>query len=309
MGDPISVTGLVEHHKAYFFAGTLYWRYDIEADKLDSGYPQLIEDGWPSRSFGVYAAFDVPTTPDEDARLHDDNGDLVKDIKYPAGLKRGQAGWDLGINVGNIDQLLEKLRSAKQPKWLGGAKVGPGSITRLGIMAHGAPGRIQIYGSTNQKVMLDADVLAGGASRVKDRMLELEPYLAADATVLFVSCRAGFGESGTQLLLRLSQLWPGRKVVAFWTIGYVSVAKMARKGWFVGGTTEAGMRDTEGISEAVTVAGKAKELFELEIEQNWGDMRRFPWASESSLHARVARNGRIVHDTLKVKAFGGTPDP
>jgi hypothetical protein len=33
--------------KVYFFRGNQYLRYDIAADRVDSGYPLLIADQWP----------------------------------------------------------------------------------------------------------------------------------------------------------------------------------------------------------------------------------------------------------------------
>src|SRR5436189_127118 len=35
------------NQKAYFFRGTQYVRYDIDADKPDEGYPRTIDSGWP----------------------------------------------------------------------------------------------------------------------------------------------------------------------------------------------------------------------------------------------------------------------
>jgi hypothetical protein len=34
--------------KAYILQGPMYYRYDVEADAVDAGYPREISDGWSS---------------------------------------------------------------------------------------------------------------------------------------------------------------------------------------------------------------------------------------------------------------------
>lgn len=70
------------------------------------------------------------------------------------------------------------------------------------------------------------------------------------------------------------------------------------------------MRDTDNLGGGADGTGDERnEVFELDMEKSWADLRRLPWASESSLHARVARNGGIIHDTYPVRKSGGTSHP
>jgi len=298
-----------EFSKAYFFFGKQYCRYDIDKDTLDKGFPHSIEHWWPARSFAVYVALDVPTTPDEDARLHDENGQLQLGYIYPEWTPRGQAGWDLGLNLHDIGEIATSLAGRKAPSWLGGEPIEHGDVNRLAIMAHGYPGEVYGYGVANKTVKLTPTTVST-SGKVRDDLLAIEPWLAPDATVLLMSCRAGgYGTDGRDLLLRLSEVWPGRKVVGFWTIGYADPVKMERV-TAGSSTTEAGMRDTEEDSDAVTVEGKAKSDFEARMQKDWDDFKRYPWASEKSLHARVAKDGKMIHDTLTVPGVGGTaPTP
>ena len=49
------------NNKLYFFKGSHYWRWDIELDELDSGYPKTIRDLWPglpdNLDMAVYSGF------------------------------------------------------------------------------------------------------------------------------------------------------------------------------------------------------------------------------------------------------------
>ena len=38
---------LWSEEKAYFFSGDQYYRYDVEADTVDQGYPRKIAGNWP----------------------------------------------------------------------------------------------------------------------------------------------------------------------------------------------------------------------------------------------------------------------
>jgi hypothetical protein len=308
--------GITDYGKAYFFFGNQYVRYDIDKDAPDDGYPHVIERWWRARSFAVFAALaDVPPNPAEDARLHDEKGNLVTGMPYPEGLPRGQAGWDLGLTITGIDALPALLKGRKLPPWLGGEKKIPhGAVNRLGICAHGRGGFVRLY-AADLTVALTPRALKAGSSKVKDDLLALEPWLAPDATVLFMSCRAGGTGDGHLLLRQLSELWPGRKVVGFWTVGYIFETRMYRKGLFGRNTDahEPGMRSTNNEGDAASMKGtKAYEDLEQEVKSRWNDLDAYPWASETSPHARVALNGTMIVDTYAAK--GGwlgppTPDP
>ena len=49
------------NNKLYFFKGAYYYRWDIEKDLLDVGYPKLIRNGWPglpdNLEMAVYAGY------------------------------------------------------------------------------------------------------------------------------------------------------------------------------------------------------------------------------------------------------------
>ena len=305
-GTPTEHPLWTEFGKAYFFFGRRYVRYDIKKDAPDLG-PLTIEDGWPARRFCVFAAFQT-SNPDADARLYTEDGKLVTHLRYPDGTPRGQAGWHLGIDLsrkgakGGIQQLLADFESDNEPDFMGGEKIEPGTIDRLGLCFHGYPGQVSVYGQG--VTTLEAKELNAGWSQVKHDLRQLEKWLKPDATVLLLSCRAGAGNEGKALLVNLSLLWPGRTVVAFWTIGFILANKMTRRTALFGpyNTNEAGMRDTDRDSEAVTIVGtRAKKDFEDLMDAEWNDLDKYPWASEDSLHARAAKDGKMIRDTYPYK--------
>ena len=94
----------------------------------------------------------------------------------------------------------------------------------------------------------------------------------------------GQGDAGTRLLVALSRVWPGRRVVGFSTVGYRHPGEMGRRG-------EAcelpGMRDTD--APAYIFADR------LRFDRQWSDFEAMPWASESSPHAKIVVDGRVTH--------------
>lgn len=80
--------------KAYFFLGSQYVRYDIEADKPDEGYPKSISSGWP----GVFKQ-------DIDAVVVWPNGKAYffsggQYIRYDIETDRAEAGYPKSISSG-----------------------------------------------------------------------------------------------------------------------------------------------------------------------------------------------------------------
>jgi hypothetical protein len=103
------------------------------------------------------------------------------------------------------------------------------------------------------------------------------------STVLLMGCLAGQGPSGTQLLVELSRVWPGRRVVGFSTIGYRHPGEMKRRG---DPCEFPGMRDTD--APAGLYANPRR------FDSMWSDFTRMPWAAETSLHAKVVLNGAVL---------------
>jgi hypothetical protein len=228
---------------------------------------------------------DVPTTVCEDARL--DGGGAG--LGYPLGNAKGQAGWDMGLQFKDLAHLADRLSRAPAAtpshtcgNWVRRcAPIQRGQVTRLGTHAHGLPGRIY-FGGRGQKALDETNI--------DDFAADLEAIgrsLDSRASVLVMGCLAGAGKPGTKLLERLSgHYWPGRTVVAFATIGFVSGGDMLRRGEFC---AEPGMRDTDNRSPALSWAQQQADYGPI-----WKDLKRLPWASETSPHAKVAVDGRVV---------------
>ncbi|MBZ5617700.1 MAG: hypothetical protein LAQ69_03025 [Acidobacteriia bacterium] len=231
---------------------------------------------------------DVPGVVCNDARLTDRNK-----IKWPwsdrpttnADRIYGQAGWDVGINFLSLDSLASQLETLVLPTYVsgGGRRILPGEIGRLAIHAHGGSGTIYINGQDSPTKLTPETIPTPEINTFIHRIgLMTVDDTINPAVVLFVGCVAGAGKSGTALLLRLSEIWPNRKVVGFVSLGYVQAGAMARKGE---GCNEPGMRDSTKLSpgDADDYAG-----------QFWADLDKWPWASETSPRAKVAYNGYIV---------------
>ncbi|HWA16945.1 MAG TPA: hypothetical protein VG817_10955, partial [Gemmatimonadales bacterium] len=207
-----------------------------------------------------------------------DDAALPGDLKYPNGTAEGQAGWDIAIRFGSAASLPANLKD--------GIK-GRGLIDRLAINAHGDPGHFDLNSQC-------VSPLLQGNEDIYRKLLSpsnIEPFrpalegvkalLAANARVLLMGCNSGRGELGTKLLLELSQIWPGREVTAFTTIG-ASLQRM-QAGRFC---QIPGMRDTEFEHPAPEGVDRYSN----------GRINSYPWASHESPHAKTAKDGKLIKD-------------
>lgn len=278
--------------KAYMFKGSEYVRYDWDQDKPDPGYPHPIAHDW-KHGVSIWANIDTATSVPFDARLREDDGSTKSKLAYPYGTSRGQAGWDVGILFGNLKSLATKLRyqPIALPNFICGnlfqdcPPLQRGQLSRLAINAHGESGEVAINGQRHP-VKLTAVTLASDPDIQAD-LSAIRDALDPAATLLFMGCLAGKGLGGTALITALSLFMPGRKIVAFSTIGFSHGGRQVRHGEH--GFTEPGMRDTEHFFPASS---------ELEEDNRygaiWNDLNLLPWASEYSPHAKVALNGAII---------------
>jgi hypothetical protein len=229
---------------------------------------------------------DVPGIVCEDARLTDrsrrswpwqDRPITTVDQIY------GQAGWDVGVNFLDIGDLLTKLTTLMLPAYVAGAsrRIRRGEIRRLAIHAHGVSGTIFINGQ-RAATSLSASTVGSLHTELHGIGLMTPDDAQNPAVILFPGCLAGQGADGTALLIALSRVWPNRRVVAFATLGYAPGGDMSRTGAHC---TEPGMRDTTALfpGEADRNAGRY-----------WGNLRDWPWASETSPRAKVAINERLI---------------
>ena len=234
---------------------------------------------------------DVPGIVCADARLTDrqQSGLFSRSISSSDQVY-GQAGWHVGVNFRNLDDLASQLSSIEIPEYLearvGGGCSSPrgrrlrsGELKRLAIHSHGVPGQLLINGRGGTPLAPNTLEQLSGALRTIGLLTPDDKQ--SPAVILLVGCLAGQGPAGTDLLTGLSRKWPNREVVGFATLGFAPGGPMRRSG----GCSEPGMRDTTALfqGEADATAG-----------QHWGNLRTWPWASENSPRAKVAFNGAIV---------------
>lgn len=237
----------------------------------------------------------------------------------------GQAGWHMGMRWNDFDDLAGQLRrGAPVPDWIEQQErdnsgctwvqalygrppyvqqcSGPnravvrGEIHRLALNMHGRPGVLLVDRSAN---LPNGDPAPGldvaSFPRYQARMQTILEFTTSTAVILFMGCTAGVGRPGTELLRRFSAVWPSRTFVAFTTIGVQmpGVMHQNRPGETAGGleATEPGMRDSNVTQPqpnhdyGTTIVVGGREMSEWES---------FPWASDTSPHAKVIRGGQIL---------------
>jgi hypothetical protein len=189
----------------------------------------------------------------------------------------------------DLHDLATKLGSFKGfvagPKAKPLAKTELGPLEPLGIqllvmLCHGSPGVLFVNGVDEHGN--SGDFLASSTlSTYSSDLTELGKYLAANATVRFDGCNSGSDTydprkpRGTDLLIALSKLWPGVRVVAF---------------------TDYGIGQETDSSPHRFVAAEDSEIHYPEPDPAFTgvDALKASWRSEFSPHAKIARDGAII---------------
>jgi hypothetical protein len=167
-----------------------------------------------------------------------------------------------------------------------------GGVRLLVVTCHGGPGILFVDGvdanGSNPKDFLSAKTVVRYSSDLK----RLGKFLARNdvstggsnfATVRFDGCNAGADtknpakERGSELLIALSQIWDGTRVVAFADYGIGTGTKSAP--YLYGGAQDSNVYFED--SQAEPEFGKLKMIFSS-------------WRSESSPNAKIAQDGVIV---------------
>ncbi len=231
---------------------------------------------------------DVAGAVCEDARLHSEDGStiLTRDTIH------GQAGWDLGVQFQNCHDLAAKLRDKSDDK--------AALIKRLAINCHGYPGEFYINGKDRTPLKSDNIMTDFGAD-----LTLIKASTDLSAVILLVGCLSGRGPLGTKLVEALSGFFKYRTIVAFATVGYDGSSAQMRpasgRGTFEGVCTEPGSRDTDNeIPSGGDSRLEYKRYFEKDNDGKspWNDLAVLPWSSETSPHAKVAVNGKVIRGDL-----------
>ncbi len=237
------------------------------------------------REISLWAYHERFGTICRDARLG--GGDKSK-LGYPEGTERGQAGWQMAVKFANAHDLAEQLKAGlKTPgffcgRWLDSSDCDPiqrGEVKRLAILAHGLRGEIIIDGEGKPPLTVK------NISDFHDDLHNIGLFTDKGSTILFMGCLAAQGAEGTALLQTASTIWPGRTIVGFTTLGYRHPGAMKRSGE---ACEEPGMRDTNSLY--TMIRGQSLK----EFDPFWSDLTKLPWASETSPHAKVVRDGVVV---------------
>lgn len=253
------------------------------------------------RPISIWAvANNTECIPCADARYHGGHDWPPTNSASPRGTQEdGAVGWDWGIPFGSFAGLIQNITTGTPPDFVCGAGMfgscpppGDNEVTELGIDAHGDSGVVDIdcHSQINQGVIPASayyDVLnvATIHGKYAPQMKELDRLLVKDHGVLFFAgCRTGAGVSGSEFLMEVSKMLPGRDIIAMTTI---TITIPGRVKWSMSGggvCCQPGTRDTSFIvPQDDSVPG-----------QDWFDLTKYPWASNASPHAKVARDGAII---------------
>lgn len=217
----------------------------------------------------------IPTL--RDARLRSSS------LSYPSGDTTGQAGWDLGMQFTNLMDLSTKLTTGTSihsgfcGNWFEDCgTITHGQINRFALHTHGLPGEVYWNGSINP-------VTADNVFAHHSLLHQIGLFTNSSSIIFLMACLAGRGENGTRLLTNLSSIWPNRRIVGFSTVGYIHPGSMMPRGEHL---IEPGMRDTN--ASALLFADPTQ------FDRQWSDFAAMPWASETSPHAKVVVNRRVI---------------
>lgn len=256
--------------------------------------PTVDLPGTHPRPFTLWAAGTAtPDTVADDPRLPNPGaGDTPE----------GQDGWDMGLNYNSLRRLARLIGGDLElPERLGGGQIGNNQLRRLGIVAHGAPGVLDVDQRTRSNTFgaVDPDPLTSltfdtfGSFRPDLELLG--EGLARNAVVVFGACRLAerkldpSGFDGEELLKAISRLWKTVTLVAIRTIATTTTTNRHSIPLSNPKRTFAGMRDTRHPRGNQTGAAREADTVSL-----WNDLNFLPWLSETSPHATLVRDGSVI---------------
>jgi hypothetical protein len=239
---------------------------------------------WASQS-------DTSQIPREDARVRADE------------VGQGEPGWDLGLQYTTLDDLINQLRSHR---------VYVGTVQRLAINCHGAPGLLRLEPFANGQDLvhlIDSRRLQGIVegrnelpadsagpedpqyrdhreyyARIVDSLRTIARFLTPSGTVLVVGCIAASGDPGTRLLRVLAS----PQVLNHTVVGFTRI--LSAEGQLADqaiGRSLPGGRVTD-LAHPTELQG-ARRTDDLGRRGRSGD-----WANENSPAARAAGpDGRV----------------
>jgi len=139
-----------------------------------------------------------------------------------------------------------------------------GQVDALAIVAHGATMASSVPGEVRISPTLSAESIARAS--VAESVRRLGDFIRADGRLLFLSCRAGATDAGSELLMAISRLLSGREVKGYATYGYVGRGQ--------------------------SMAGNVQDTLRGSIPRT--PPRGYPRMIEGCPSEKVARGGRIV---------------
>lgn len=226
----------------------------------------------------------------EDAALRkkgEENGKFLDGPTIMGGdTTYGQAGWDIGIKygTGTFD---------KTPALITGRCKGF-LLRKLAVNAHGDAGEVAVNGVDEKAVAFQPQLTANNLDTFSKVIDFLDKVMVADGILLFQSCLAGNGKQGTDLLTRLSLRLKPRQVVGFSKLGYTDVHEQRRGG---DKCIEPGVRDSKyplDYGPDTKFARPQTDYEKYHKTGDWEDLKKLPWQSETSPHAKVAQDGRVI---------------
>jgi hypothetical protein len=213
------------------------------------------------------------------------------DPRLPSDTPKGQAGWDMGIKFSSFADLAKQLHGNREAHLDGGSPILDHQVSRLALVAHGAPGIVDVDQRTTgtQGQPIPAHAVSLTVARLGAYAAELDAIARAlrnDSVVILASCQAGDGKEGEALLKALSRRWPTTFVVGLRSLA--AVPNGNRKPGSI--LMFAGVRDTK-YPNGAKAPGTVRDY---ENPKMIADLNALPWMSESSRHATVARDGNII---------------
>jgi Domain of unknown function (DUF4347) len=168
------------------------------------------------------------------------------------------SGWSDTVYFKSLNDLCLQLTKNK----LGG------QVTKLAIIAHG---------NESGLVQLDRALRPGTLSSFSEDLGKLGEFLQPDAMLMFMSCLAGAGDEGTDLLIGISSILKSRYIIGFLTIGILP-SWTGRPGQILEGD-EGGVLGAGAFKDSGKMINGRKPLTEQSIFAKWarnGELVRLP---------------------------------